>query len=217
MSDLIAFANQNGLVTIYSYRDVPELYLAIHTQEYLHSIDSIVIDDKTCYLITAHLECNLLWVIDILSGESYIMDFDEELSAINLPSYPLTSAFYCKDTRLYFTGDSKGNIYIREIFQLSNGIGMKLLKRAKPIGDCYPITCLFYDSESNDLVVGDSSGSVRTINRVKSNNKPEIADFQHSKYEEKSNDNNCCNISDSKILVNDVLDEYQDGDEVIRL
>ena len=196
--------------------DTPELFLAINTQEYLCCIDCIVSSEKR-YIITGHLRSNIVWIIEVDSGESYTMDFEEELSTYKFPCFPTSGVFYSDTSKLYFTGDTQGNVFIRELIPLPEGVGMRIIKKAAPQAECHCVSCLYFDPSSSVLLIGDSSGAVRAIDGISlpSKSNKEIksptdetngSNFQHKSFDPK--------YSPQSV---ELMDEYQDGDEVIRL
>lgn len=242
--ELISFAGSGGLVAVYASEDANDLLLAVKTQRFLIYLGCATLHGER-FLLTVHARCFACWIIAVDSASSQVVDFEDELMTKKIPSFPTTAAAYCDSSKLLFVGDAKGTVFIRELVYTSVGLRMRLIKKAAPQNDCYCVTSLWFDYESNTLLVGDSSGTVRTVQNIIANThsasdacknnaafssptpqplRPSENEWTHTPADalKTSSDarapyNEESQNEDENETVGDVLDEYQDGDEVIRL
>ena len=184
--ELLAFATSDGFVTMYPYIEELEMkklsmqpqhkkveesghssVLSIQTQKFLICLACVTIGGLR-YLLTIHSRCMTGWLIDIDSRSSQIVDFEEEIVNRNMTAYPTTAASYCDVRKLLFTGDTKGTVYVREVCSSEDGneLRMRLLQKASARDDKFSVTSLNYDPLVNILLIGDSSGVVRSIENV---------------------------------------------------
>ena len=192
--ELLAFATTDGFVVVYPYKEGLEMkqlsmkqegkeqeddlhpVLSVQTQKFLIVLACVTVGNGLRYLLTIHSRCTTGWLIDVSTGASQILDFEEEIVARNMNAYPTTAAYYCDARKILFIADVKGNVYIREICSSEDGneLRMRLLKKASARDDNFSVTSLNYDPLANTLLIGDSSGVVRTIENVCKNdlNKP---------------------------------------------
>ena len=183
--ELLALGTADGFVAVYPYNEDFEKkkfsrkqeqkvenneqsVLSVQTQKFLIVLACVTVGNGLRYLLTIHARCTTGWLIDVNTGASQIVDFEEEIVARNMNAYPTTAASYCDVRKLLFTGDTKGNVYIREICSSEDGneMRMRLLKKASARDDKFSVTSLNFDPLVNTLLIGDSSGVVRTIENV---------------------------------------------------
>lgn len=225
-----AFATVNGTVTVFSMESADQIpLLVLKTDPNLIYIKHMILSSRR-YILTVYAGGQQGWIIDSDTGESTVMNFEAELTARRIVCHPITAAFYCNVSKLLFVGDMIGTVFVREVIVRDSGIGMRLAKRAEPQGDRLRVTWMHFDPFLGTLLVGDTSGVVRSIENIG----PSTGDASGSlstatslcREEEPSFHDISNNRPDQRIILTDVTssgtvyddsESYQDGDDIIRL
>ena len=220
--DSAAFATQNGIVAVFSLSDTdPTPLLVIRTQPNILYFSSVALANKR-YLLTVYSGGQQAWVIDADTGYSTVMNFEADLTARSIICHPITAAFCCTMSKLFFVGDVTGTVFVREMVALDSGIGMKLIKRADALDGCLRVTWIFFDPFIRLLLIGDASGTVRTVENIGPS-------YTIDSRREKGESADCTPTvspqlvsqdEETEIRKNVVYDDsasYQDGDDIIRL